>query len=159
MRIPVDRAVGALRTPAARLSAASYRPLRRAVAGRVRVPRGRLRVGTALVTGRSMEPTLHEGDRLLVAYGLPPRDGGLALVRLPDGPDGPRPLSVKRVSGRAPDEPDHWWVERDNPAMGVDSWQVGAIPDKDLVAAVLTRLPGRPVAVLSWRVLRRGKLG
>jgi hypothetical protein len=89
-----------------------------------------------------MEPTLHEGDRLLVLYGGRPRPGRMALVRLPPGPDGPRPLSVKRVSGHAPDGHAGWWVERDNPREGVDSWLVGAIPEADVLARVLCRLPG-----------------
>ncbi len=100
-------------------------------------------MGLAVVHGRSMEPTLHEGDRLVVTYGARPRVGRLALVRLPPGLDGPRPLSVKRVTGRAPDEPGAWWVERDNPHEGVDSWLVGGIPDADVVAVVLTRIPLR----------------
>jgi hypothetical protein len=37
-------------------------------------------------------------------------------------------------------EPDGWWVERDNPREGVDSWTVGAIPDGDVVARVERRL-------------------
>lgn len=90
-----------------------------------------------------MEPTLHEGDRLLVRYGVAPRAGRLAVVRLPDGADGPRPVAVKRVTGRAPGEPGSWWVERDNPREGVDSWLVGGIPEADVVAVVLTRLPPR----------------
>ena len=88
-----------------------------------------------------MEPTLHEGDRLLVLHGARPRVGRMALVRLPPGPDGPRPLAVKRVTGRQPDG--GWWVERDNPREGVDSWQVGAIPPGDVQALVLGRVPSR----------------
>jgi hypothetical protein len=80
-----------------------------------------------------MEPTLRDGDVLLVRAGTPPAVGRLALVRLPDG----RPTAVKRVVRR---EPDGWWVERDNPRAGVDSWQVGAVPDADVVARVLARL-------------------
>jgi phage repressor protein C with HTH and peptisase S24 domain len=95
-------------------------------------------LGVAVVSGRSMEPTFYDGDRLLVRYGAPPRVGALAVVRLPG-----RPLAVKRVTRRTPDG---WWVERDNPEMGVDSWQVGAIPDRDVVARV----------VLRWWPLRRG---
>jgi len=89
-----------------------------------------------------MEPTLHEGDRLLVLYGARPRAGRLAVVRLPDDPrTGPRPLAVKRVTGREPGG-SGWWVERDNPREGVDSWLVGAIPPRDVRAVVVTRLPG-----------------
>ncbi|HET7660430.1 MAG TPA: hypothetical protein VFK66_08580 [Oryzihumus sp.] len=90
-----------------------------------------------------MEPTLHEGDRLLVLHGARARVGRMAVVRLPPGPDGPRPLAVKRVTGRDPAGGDGWWVERDNPREGVDSWQVGAIPPGDVLALVLGRVPGR----------------
>ena len=95
-------------------------------------------IGLAVVSGRSMEPTLYEGDRLLIRYGARPRPGRLAVVRLPD-----RPIAVKRLVGRLDDG---WWVERDNPAMGVDSAQVGTISDEDVMACVLLRL---------WPVRRR----
>ncbi len=130
-------------------------------------PRGRTpRLGFATVRGRSMEPTLHEGDRLLVAWDLPPRAGRMALVQLPDGPDGARPLSVKRVSGPDPQDPGSWWVERDNPREGVDSWQAGGVPDADVRARVLTRVPDvgsmlrSPVflAVAGWGLSRRTSL-
>ena len=53
------------------------------------------KLGIALVHGRSMEPGLHEGDRLLVLYGARPRCGRLAIVRLPnDAAGAPRPLAV-----------------------------------------------------------------
>jgi signal peptidase I len=90
------------------------------------------RLGVAIVSGRSMQPTLRDGDRLLVAYGRRPTAGSLVVVRLPGAP-----LSVKRAVRRMPDG---WWVERDNPAEGVDSWRVGAVPDGDVVAVVLLRL-------------------
>ncbi|HET8601771.1 MAG TPA: S24 family peptidase [Segeticoccus sp.] len=105
-------------------------------------------LGLALVRGRSMEPTLHEGDRLLVLYAGKPRPGALALVRLPDAPTGPRPLAVKRLRRR---ETDGWWVEGDNLGAGVDSWTVGTIPDGDVVARVLLRLPGRGPLARLWR--------
>ena len=88
--------------------------------------------GFAVVRGRSMEPTLRDGDRLLVRHGAPPRVGGLAVVRLPDGT-----VAVKRVAHR---EGDGWWVERDNPGLGVDSWSVGAIADADVLARVVARV-------------------
>ncbi len=87
-----------------------------------------------------MEPTLTEGDRLLLLHHPPSRlvtAGRLVVVRLPDGPSGPRPVSVKRLVGRDPDDPSRWWVERDNPREGVDSWLVGGIPEADLVAVVI----------------------
>jgi hypothetical protein len=98
-------------------------------------------LGVAVVSGRSMEPTLRDGDRVLVMWGGRPRPGRLAVVRLPPSERGPRPLSVKRVTGTAPGEPGAWWVERDNPAEGVDSWQVGGIPEADVLGRVLLRLP------------------
>jgi phage repressor protein C with HTH and peptisase S24 domain len=98
--------------------------------------------GFAVVRGRSMLPTLRDGDRLLVRYGVPPKVGRLAVVRLPDGV-----VAVKRVGHR---EPDGWWVERDNPSEGVDSWTVGAIPDADVVARVVGRV---------WPLLRRRETG
>jgi signal peptidase I len=89
-----------------------------------------------------MRPTLRDGDRLLVRYDALPGRGDLVLVRLPAGPDGPRPLAVKRAGWH---EAGGWWVERDNPVEGVDSWAVGAVPDHDIVAVVLRRVwPPRP---------------
>ncbi|MGH3497608.1 MAG: S24/S26 family peptidase [Nocardioidaceae bacterium] len=93
--------------------------------------------GLAVVRGRSMLPTLRDGDRLLVRHGTTPRVGRLAVVRLPDGV-----VAVKRVTGH---DHDGWWVERDNPGEGVDSWTVGAISDRDVVAVVVLRVwPWRP---------------
>jgi hypothetical protein len=99
---------------------------------------GAVSLGIAVVRGRSMEPTLYDGDRLLVCYGMRPRAGRLGVVRLPQ-----RPLAVKRLARRVPDG---WWVERDNPADGVDSWLVGAIPENDVLALVLLRV---------WPLVRR----
>jgi hypothetical protein len=79
-----------------------------------------------------MRPTLHDGDRLLVRHGAAPRAGDLVVVRLPDGV-----VAVKRATMR---RDDGWWVERDNPDEGVDSWQVGAIPETDVLAVVRLRV-------------------
>ena len=101
------------------------------------------RWGVAVVRGRSMQPTLYDGDRLLVRHGAVPRTGALVVVRLPDGV-----VAVKRVTAHRRSGPDRgWWVERDNPAEGVDSWQVGAIADEDVVAVVRCRF---------WPVRRSG---
>ena len=101
------------------------------------------RWGVAVVRGRSMQPTLYDGDRLLVRHGAVPRAGALVVVRLPDGV-----VAVKRATGHREAGPDRgWWVERDNPAEGVDSWQVGAIADEDVVAVVRCRF---------WPVRRSG---
>ena len=49
-----------------------------------------------------------------------------------------RPLSVKRLGIR---DAGGWWVERDNPAEGVDSWQLGSpVPDADILGLVLIRV-------------------
>ncbi len=92
-----------------------------------------------------MEPTLRDGDRVVVVWGAAARSGRLAVVRLPDSPTGPRPMAVKRTTRRVEDG---WWVERDNPAEGVDSWQVGAVPAADVLGLVLFRLP--PQARVAW---------
>ena len=96
------------------------------------MPRALARWGLAVVRGRSMQPTLYDGDRLLVHHGGTPRVDDLVVVRLPDGV-----VAVKRATLR---EPGAWWVERDNPEEGVDSWSVGAIPDAAVVAVVRARL-------------------
>lgn len=95
--------------------------------------------GRVLVRGRSMEPTLRDGDHLLVRWGHLPPVGSLAVVRWPG-----RPMSVKRVAAR---DDEGWWVERDNPAEGVDSWSAGPVPDGDVLAAVVGRV---------WPLRRRG---
>ena len=107
-----------------------------------------MRWGTAIVRGRSMLPTLRDGDVLLVRYGRKPRPGSLVVVRLPEG----RPLSVKRAAQLTPDG---WWVERDNEADGVDSWLVGAIPPADVVAVAVARLWPWPRPMRRRRSKRR----
>jgi nickel-type superoxide dismutase maturation protease len=89
------------------------------------------------VRGRSMVPTLHDGDLLLVRRRAKARVGALAVVRLP----APGPVAVKRL---VHEEPAGWWVERDNPREGVDSWSLGTIPAKDVVGTVTLRLWPRP---------------
>jgi hypothetical protein len=86
-----------------------------------------------------MQPTLQDGDRLLIRSGHRGAAAGrIAVIRLPD-----RPVSVKRLAFR---EASGWWVERDNPQEGVDSWAagVGTIPDKDVLGVVIARLWPRP---------------
>ncbi|MGQ0624728.1 MAG: S24 family peptidase [Sporichthyaceae bacterium] len=102
--------------------------------------------GLARVEGDSMRPTLAPGDRLLISYRRPPRAGRLAVVRLPERA-GTRVLAVKRLVRR---EAEGWWVERDNPVAGVDSWLVGAINESDVLAVVLAR-------VWPWRARKRGR--
>ncbi|WP_338750946.1 S24/S26 family peptidase [Janibacter alittae] len=103
-----------------------------------------IRPGLARVVGTSMEPTLREGDLLLVLWGARPRVDSMAIVRLPRDEHGaPRPVSVKRVTGVDPVDPGRWWVERDNPRVGVDSWLVGSLPRSAVLARVLLRIPCR----------------
>jgi SOS-response transcriptional repressor LexA len=104
-----------------------------------------VRVGVVVVEGRSMLPTLRPGDRLLVSYGRRVRGGDVVVVRLP-GAAAPAPaasgLAVKRALRR---DGDGWWVERDNPAEGADSWTWGApVPEADVVGVVRGRLWPRP---------------
>jgi signal peptidase I len=90
------------------------------------------RFGFALVDGRSMEPTLRAGDRLLVDYRRQPRPGSVCLVRLPE-----RPLSVKRLARRVGSG---WWIESDNATAGVSSAVVGPLSEADVVAVVRVRV-------------------
>lgn len=95
--------------------------------------------GMAIVRGRSMTPTLLEGDRLLVRYGAPPRPGRLAVVRFSDGI-----VAVKRLDHLTSEG---WWVVRDNGLEGRDSWSGGAVAVDGVLALVVVRLwprPGRP---------------
>lgn len=87
-----------------------------------------------------MEPTLHDGDRLLVRRGSRlVRPGALVVVRLPDGPDGPRPVAVKRL--RRVERSGALWVESDATGVGIDSWTLGALPPDHLLGRVVVRLP------------------
>ena len=92
-----------------------------------------------------MLPTYRDGDVLLVVRGARPRPGRAHVVHLPPAPDGrPRPLSVKRITGPDPDAPDRWWVDSDNPAEGVTSFDVGSLADEAVAAVVVGRV---------WRAL------
>ncbi len=94
------------------------------------------RFGIARVHGRSMLPTLRDGDRLLVRYDASPRAGQVVVVRFPDAT-----LAVKRATVR---DGAGWWVERDNPREGTDSASVGTIPDADVVAVAVARVWPHP---------------
>ena len=77
-----------------------------------------------------------DGDRLLVAYGAVPAAGRVAVVRFADGV-----VAVKRLDHL---DADGWWVIRDNPAEGRDSWSAGRDPPAGVLAVVLARLWPRP---------------
>ena len=94
-----------------------------------------VRFGLAVVRGRSMQPTLRDGDRLLVVYDGTPAAGRIAVVRLPGGV-----VAVKRLDVLAEDG---WWVSRDNTDEGVDSWSVGRAVD-EVIAVALCRVWPRP---------------
>lgn len=83
-----------------------------------------------------MTPTLLPADLLLVDRMRELGPGCLAVLDLPDGT-----TAVKRVVHA---ESDGWWVERDNPRSGVDSWAVGAVPDAAVHGVVVGRLWPRP---------------
>jgi hypothetical protein len=95
------------------------------------------RFGMAVVRGRSMLPTLRDGDRLLIRYAALPLVGRLAIVRLPDGA-----VSVKRLETV---DQDGGWFSRDNVEEGLDSWSFGRpSPRSDVLAVVVCRLWPRP---------------
>ncbi|WP_374985875.1 nickel-type superoxide dismutase maturation protease [Streptomyces fradiae] len=108
--------------------------------------------GVAEVTGPSMVPTLHHGDRLLVHYGAPPRPGAVAVLRHPLQQD---LLIVKRLVER---RDGGWWVLGDNRAAeAVDSRSFGAVPAELVLGRVRARYrgvrPGRQRSagvVLAW---------
>ncbi len=95
------------------------------------------RYGMAVVHGRSMTPTLADGDRLLVSYAATPAADDVVLARFPDGT-----VAVKRAveqrSGRsgAPG----WWLLSDNPDEGVDSRHRGPVAEESVLAVVRLRL-------------------
>jgi len=97
-----------------------------------------LGLGRVVVRGRSMEPTLRDGDHLLVRWGGRPRPGQLVVVQWPD-----KPLRVKRAAFV---DDDGWWVERDNPFEGTDSWSDGPLTNEQVLGVVLLR---------TWPVRRR----
>jgi hypothetical protein len=52
---------------------------------------------------------------------------------------------VKRVHGPDPAAPQRWWIDSDNAAEGVTSFDVGSLTDGDILAVVVGR---------AWRPLR-----
>ncbi|MCP9957354.1 nickel-type superoxide dismutase maturation protease [Streptomyces sudanensis] len=108
--------------------------------------------GIAEVTGPSMVPTLHHGDRLLVHYGAPPCPGAVVVLRHPLQQD---LLIVKRLVER---RAGGWWVLGDNRAAeAVDSRVFGTVPAELVLGRVRARYrgvrPGRQRSVgvvLAW---------
>ena len=95
------------------------------------------RYGMARVHGRSMTPTLGDGDRLLVSYAAVPADGDVVVARFPDGT-----VAVKRaVEQRTLRSGDTgWWLLSDNPDEGVDSRHRGPVSTESVLGVVRLRL-------------------
>lgn len=86
-----------------------------------------------------MEPTLRHGDLVLVWWGAGAAPGQMVVFAHPaEGV-----LTVKRVAHPDPADPRRWWVERDNPRRGSDSWSFGSVPRGEVLGRVLARLPRR----------------
>lgn len=99
--------------------------------------RALLPFGAAEVTGPSMVPTLHHGDRLLVQYGARVRPGDVIVLRHPFQQD---LLVVKRAVEL---REGGWWVLGDNPYAGGDSTDYGTVPEELVLGKV--RLRYRPL--------------
>ncbi|MGY2875745.1 signal peptidase I [Marmoricola sp. URHA0025 HA25] len=99
----------------------------------------RARWGLARVRGRSMEPTLAEGDRLLVRYDAPVRAGDVVVARFPDGV-----VAVKRVLGAeahfSGDEA--WLLGSDN--AGAPGARRAPVRKTEVLAVVRLRVWPRP---------------
>ncbi|MFE2277353.1 nickel-type superoxide dismutase maturation protease [Streptomyces sp. NPDC059454] len=114
---------------------------------RARAP---LPFGVAEVTGPSMVPTLHHGDRLLVHYGARVKRGDVIVLRHPFQQD---LLVVKRAAER---REGGWWVLGDNAYAGGDSTDYGVVPDELVLGRVRFRYRPRgserrsPLAVVGW---------
>jgi len=88
-----------------------------------------------------MEPTLTDGDRLLVSYRRPVRPGAVVVARFADGT-----LAVKRAADRRTTRTGApaWWLASDNPGAGVDSRHRGPVPAGDVIAVTVARVWPRP---------------
>lgn len=131
----------------------------------------RRRIAVVSVTGHSMEPTLTEGDRVLVRRTrlrsvrtgqiivVETPTAGLEWTMTPAGHDLKREWMIKRVAA-VPGEPlpdglpaaiagtkavpdGKLIVFGDNPAMSMDSRALGYIPGERLLGVVVRSLPGR----------------
>jgi nickel-type superoxide dismutase maturation protease len=101
------------------------------------------------VTGASMEPTLHDGEFVLVDESRRPVPGELALARHPTR----RLLTVvKRVAAVGDDG---YVVASDNPAEGTDSRQWGPL-EPGLVVGTVVLVMDRPLASLTADAGRHG---
>ena len=85
-----------------------------------------------------MEPTLSDGDWLLVLRGGSPRPGQLVVTAMPESP-GLR--LVKRIVRR---EPHGWWLEGDNTGFSTDSRSFGAVAEARIEGVVIARYWPKP---------------
>lgn len=103
------------------------------------------------VRGRSMVPTFAEGDLLVVTSRFVLGPGQAVIVDLPPDRSGAsRPRSVKRLLRRDPADSNAWWIDSDNAAEGVTSFDIGPLPSSAIHAVVVARLP-RPLSRLLGR--------
>jgi phage repressor protein C with HTH and peptisase S24 domain len=95
------------------------------------------RYGMAVVHGRSMEPTLSDGDRLLVSYAATPAVGDVVLAHFPDGT-----VAVKRAAEQRAVRTGGpgWWLLSDNSGEGVDSRHRGPVASESVLGVVRLRL-------------------
>ena len=93
---------------------------------------------TLRIVGPSMEPTLTNGDLVLVARSRTYRSGQILVVEHPHRPD---LLLVKRCV-RVMDG-GQVWIEGDNPQASDDSRDFGAVPRQQVRGRVLLRLAAR----------------
>lgn len=105
--------------------------------------RGRMRV-----VGMSMEPTLHDGDYVLVDRGRRPEAGELAVAAPPGEPDLEVVKRVQRIT-----EDQAFWLISDNPEDGVDSRRWGLVPSTRIRGRVTLNL-SRPTSSLRPRSTR-----
>jgi len=97
------------------------------------------------VVGPSMEPTLSDGDQVLVDRARRPDPGDLALASPPGQPDLEVVKRVGRVTGDG-----RYWLISDNPERGVDSRRWGAVPATGIKGRATLNL-SRPAAPLAGR--------
>ena len=91
----------------------------------------------AVVNGRSMTPTLRDGDRVLVRRRRTVHRGDVALVAMPSG------WILKRVAGLPGDAgvpPGTVYLLGDNAGFSVDSRDFGCVPAAWVYGVVVRRL-------------------
>ncbi len=117
-----------------------FPPLRRVAAGMALATSLALVIGAGIVRprrvvveGRSMEPTLAPGDRLLVARTRVLRAGDVVAVR---DPRDPRRVLVKRIGAVLEDG---MVLHGDNPGASTDSRSFGPVPSSAVLGRVVRR--------------------